>query len=218
MGSKEEREGSKPTSSLPLFSLPALRNLQHSGNLSSPLHTQASVPFRWEEQPGKPRPCTTLALPSTATTTTTPKCLDLPPRLLFTEAKLTTKTPSPTTVLEGPDNFIGKSISFSFLRKGQVPSDKAPEGRFLGTVVLSNKKDKRLFGSWRRKTAGSNLRNRSTESEVHEGNLVFSSASDDGTGGSNGRATMTVATISEKKGALGMSQAKSHFWVSLSAC
>ena len=216
MGSNEEREGSKPTSGLPLFSLPALRNLKHSGNLSSPLHTHASVPFRWEEQPGKPRPSTALALPSAITAI--PKFLDLPPRLLFAEAKLTTKTPSPTTVLEGPNNSVGRSIPFSLLRKGQLPSHKAPEGGFLGTVVPGNKKDKGLFGPWRKKKGGSSIKNSSTESEVHGGNLIFSSVSDDGTGGCNGGATMTVATVSGKRGVSGVSQAKSHFWVSLSAC
>ncbi|KAJ8444697.1 hypothetical protein Cgig2_030371 [Carnegiea gigantea] len=206
MGSNEEREGSIPTSSLPLFSLPALRNL------SSPLHTHASVPFRWEEQPGKPRPSTALALPSTAITAI-PKFLDLPPRLLFAEAKLTTKTPSPTTVLEGPNNSVGRSIPFGLLRKGQLPSHKAPEGGFLGTVVPGNKKDKGLFGPWRKKKGGSSIKSSSTESEVHGGNLIFSSVSDDGTAGCNGAATMTVATVSGKRGVSGVSQAKSHFWV-----
>ncbi|KAF8113772.1 hypothetical protein N665_0045s0017 [Sinapis alba] len=42
---------------------------------ASPIHTLASVPFCWEEQPGKPKnPLLPLSYP---------KCLDLPPRLLL---------------------------------------------------------------------------------------------------------------------------------------
>lgn len=42
---------------------------------ASPIHTLASVPFCWEDQPGKPKhPLRPLSYP---------KCLDLPPRLLL---------------------------------------------------------------------------------------------------------------------------------------
>lgn len=42
---------------------------------ASPIHTLASVPFCWEDQPGKPK---NPLLPFSY-----PKCLDLPPRLLL---------------------------------------------------------------------------------------------------------------------------------------
>ncbi|KAG2332024.1 hypothetical protein Bca52824_003204 [Brassica carinata] len=42
---------------------------------ASPIHTLASVPFCWEEQPGRPKN-PHLPFPN-------PKCLDLPPRLLL---------------------------------------------------------------------------------------------------------------------------------------
>lgn len=52
---------------------------------ASPIHTLASVPFCWEEQPGKPK--------NPLRPHSYPKCLDLPPRLLlpgeFTQMPLT---------------------------------------------------------------------------------------------------------------------------------
>ncbi|KAI9097472.1 hypothetical protein K1719_025243 [Acacia pycnantha] len=65
-----------------------------------PLHAAASVPFQWEEAPGKPRNRPAEAKPKTA------RALDLPPRLLFSEAKV-----SPTTVLDGP--YMGRTMSLT---------------------------------------------------------------------------------------------------------
>jgi len=67
------------TPKLPLFSVPLMHSMEPSGMLTPPLHSLALVPFRWEEEPGKPRPCTALA---TVTNVFTTKCLELPPRLL----------------------------------------------------------------------------------------------------------------------------------------
>ncbi|XP_010696054.2 uncharacterized protein At4g00950 [Beta vulgaris subsp. vulgaris] len=213
---------------LPLFSLLPLKSHQHySSNLNSPLHTSASVPFSWEEQPGKPLPCLTLALPSNNN-----KSLELPPRLL-NETKFT-KTPSPTTVLEGPYIFsssnVGKSSSFRFLRKRQGSfdgslnlEDTSPEKGLLGTIVLSrssssrrdnhNNHNKGLFGSWR-KRGGQNLKSKT------EGSFVFPSfLSDDGTSTTTtssscdvGGATVKVTKMSKKPNFLGLSSNKSNFW------
>ncbi|KAK1412200.1 hypothetical protein QVD17_33239 [Tagetes erecta] len=86
-----------------------------------PLQTTVSVPFRWEEQPGKPLPCTDLIITGSQYNTTRPDKthLDLPPRLaaVTPEANIVTKTSSPTTVLDGPgDVKTTKSVlsSFSF--------------------------------------------------------------------------------------------------------
>lgn len=208
---------------LPLFSLQSLKSPQHSGNLTSPLHTSASVPFKWEEHPGKPLPCLTLALPSENTLI---KTLELPPRLL-NETKS-----SPTTVLEGPYN-IGKSSSFRFLRRRQGSFDgsgalsfggsvgNSPDKGLLGTIVLSRSSSSRrdhkgLFGSWRKKN-GCNFKTKNND--THGGNFVFSSfLSDDGnstnsTGCDGGAATVKV----RKPNLLGLSPVKSHFWVSLSS-
>ncbi|XP_020412232.1 uncharacterized protein At4g00950 isoform X2 [Prunus persica] len=58
MGSEAEVE--EETLKLPLFSAPQIQSLEPSGSLTPPLYTSVSVPFRWEEEPGKPRPCTAL--------------------------------------------------------------------------------------------------------------------------------------------------------------
>ncbi|XP_042051268.1 uncharacterized protein At4g00950-like [Salvia splendens] len=79
-----------------------------------PLRPLVSIPFHWEEAPGRPRGGDATPPPSSK------RCLELPPRLLQEEGKMT-MTPSPTTVLDGP--YVGRSLSlactFSF-RKGPV--------------------------------------------------------------------------------------------------
>ncbi|OWM70373.1 hypothetical protein CDL15_Pgr027329 [Punica granatum] len=58
---------------------------ERSGLRTPPFHTIAAVPFRWEEEPGKPLPCTAIIpLPShnNSSPPPPPKCLVLPPRLL----------------------------------------------------------------------------------------------------------------------------------------
>ncbi|KAA8516191.1 hypothetical protein F0562_019370 [Nyssa sinensis] len=155
MGSEAELEPSS-TLKLPLFSIPLMQSPGPSGMLTSPLHTLASVPFRWEEEPGKPRPCTALTLCNPSTNG--PTSLELPPRLLM-ESKFT-KTPSPTTVLEGP--YVGRPIfqssSFRFRkerRQGSFvscssSSSLSPERGQLGPMVLSQRgnKERGFFGSW----------------------------------------------------------------------
>lgn len=99
---------------LSLFSLPSLQSSGDSeppGSMSPPLRSSASVPFLWEEAPGKPRRCSSCNtagdLPADEITT---KSLGLPPRLLAAVEMKFTNMPSPTTVLHGPD--AGRSMSF----------------------------------------------------------------------------------------------------------
>ncbi|CAH8383675.1 unnamed protein product [Eruca vesicaria subsp. sativa] len=75
MGEEKEKE------KLALVLATKSRSLLYSSSpasprvFASPIHTLASVPFCWEEQPGKPKdPLLPLSYP---------KCLDLPPRLLL---------------------------------------------------------------------------------------------------------------------------------------
>ncbi|CAL0319520.1 unnamed protein product [Lupinus luteus] len=70
-----------------------------------PPQTEVSVPFIWEEAPGKPRRCHTQSEPNNDNTTRT---LELPPRLLVLDK---VEVPSPTTVLGGP--YVGRAMSFS---------------------------------------------------------------------------------------------------------
>lgn len=76
---REEKEEEKAKLALVLAA--KSRSLLYSSSpasprvFASPIHTLASVPFCWEDQPGKPKnPLRPLSYP---------KCLDLPPRLLL---------------------------------------------------------------------------------------------------------------------------------------
>lgn len=88
-----------------------------------PLRSSVSIPFRWEEAPGKPRAAT----PPYSRNKTIARGLDLPPRLMLPDDPKFTIMPSPTTVLDGP--YVGRSLSlactFSF-RKG--PASGREEG------------------------------------------------------------------------------------------
>lgn len=86
---KEEKEEEKAKLALVLAA--KSRSLLYTSSpasprvFASPIHTLASVPFCWEEQPGKPK--------NPLRPHSYPKCLDLPPRLLlpgeFTQMPLT---------------------------------------------------------------------------------------------------------------------------------
>ncbi|KAJ8534827.1 hypothetical protein K7X08_016555 [Anisodus acutangulus] len=155
-----EEASNNSTPKLALFSTPPLTmKLKYSpqyssGILTPPLNTTlVSVPFKWEEQPGKPRPCTDLII--SIFNDHQPKSLEPPPARLYCLEN--TKIPSPTTVL-----------------------DNVERGR-LGTLVLYNKNNKVRCrrGYWwhrfvkRRKGGGGNKK----ETGVGEGNFVFSSSS-----------------------------------------
>ncbi|KAJ8900678.1 hypothetical protein K2173_025455 [Erythroxylum novogranatense] len=153
MGSEETEPESSSTPRLPLLSNPFSRGLMQSpetsGALTPPFYSSASIPFRWEEEPGKPRHCTILA---NKTVDFTLKSLEPPPRLLMDACFA--KRVSPTTVLEGP--YVGKSSrfqssSFRIIRRERLGSFRSccsPEKHQLGAMVLNDYK-RGLFGSWR---------------------------------------------------------------------
>ncbi|XP_039684435.1 uncharacterized protein [Medicago truncatula] len=126
-----EEENGKKIPKLPLFMSPPPMHYspERSGTKTPPLHITASIPFGWEEEPGKPRPCTDLV---TFSNPTLVKCLELPPRLF-----IDTKVPSPTTVLDGP---YKKECCDSF----------GYESGKLGSLILKEEirvKKKGCFGS-----------------------------------------------------------------------
>ncbi|XP_073145041.1 uncharacterized protein At4g00950-like [Henckelia pumila] len=89
---------------------------QRSGTATPPLQASVSVPFKWEEEPGKPRLCTALI----ALHEPEAKFLELPPCRM----PLITKTPSPTTVLDGPYNLSRpKFSSFRIFRENHDSFD-----------------------------------------------------------------------------------------------
>ncbi|KAL4376066.1 hypothetical protein GQ457_02G001250 [Hibiscus cannabinus] len=157
-----ERESAR----LPLFSSPHAHMVvspspspERSGTLTPPLRASASVPFQWEEEPGKPKPCTTV---TTFSQDFARKCLELPPRLLLLQEankkKDNNKLSSPTTVLDGP--YVGRarllSSSFRMVKSERYGSFRAgsfsPEND--GAMVLSKRGNRGFVGSRRRGDVG----------------------------------------------------------------
>lgn len=121
MGSEAKLWQNSEVPKLPLLSIAAMESPDRSGMLTSPFHTSVSVPFRWEEEPGKPRFCFTIPNNSSDTQR---KCLELPPRLLLMDHKIP-KLPPPITSQKGMFQFHKQCCgSFRF--------DK----RQLGAMVL----------------------------------------------------------------------------------
>ncbi|KAL4368050.1 hypothetical protein GQ457_05G000940 [Hibiscus cannabinus] len=128
MGFESEKESSR----LPLFSsLHAhMVSPERSGTLTPPLRSSASVsvPFLWEEEPGKPKACTTV---TPFSDDFAGKCLELPPRLLLLQEanknNNNNKLCSPNTVLDGP--YMGRarfqSSSFRMVRSERYGSFRA---------------------------------------------------------------------------------------------
>ena len=190
MGSEADCEANS-TPKLSLYSFPS-KPPEPRGTLTPPLRIQASVPFQWEEAPGKPRPCTK----TTTESSSKPKCarsLELPPRLLLSESKMT-NTSSPTTVLDGP--YVGRSISFRF----SLGSLEGLEGKKLA----KDKGGSLRWGSFRK------------TKEVVEGTFDFSSypVVDSG-GGGGGGAKMKIPRVKKRSGSFSnLSHTKPHFLVS----
>ncbi|CAL0302184.1 unnamed protein product [Lupinus luteus] len=103
---------------LPIFSIPPMKSPDKSGMKTPSFHASVSVPFDWEQEPGKPRPCNALITFSN----NIPKSLELPPRLLL---------PSPTTVLEGP--YVEDNIRFHSPPSFRIISEEG----VLGSMILT---------------------------------------------------------------------------------
>ncbi|KAL7002347.1 hypothetical protein U1Q18_003500 [Sarracenia purpurea var. burkii] len=227
MGSEAELERSS-TPKLRLLSILPLQSPERSGMLTPPLHACASVPFRWEEEPGKPRPCTTLiaAAFSDPLFNREPKSLDLPPRLQLTESKMTKTNSSPTTVLDGPDvvarPFHFSSFRFKRERQGSFGSSVgSPESGRLGEMVLisrraEGKEQRGFFGSdWGRK--GIAIIGRGKK-EVGGGCMAFSRSMDciaaDFGSGDESDTRVRMSRIRRNGSYSTLSDGKSHFWSS----
>ncbi|XVE77295.1 hypothetical protein DITRI_Ditri13aG0050900 [Diplodiscus trichospermus] len=212
-------EESSYTPKLPLLSASHahMQSPERSGMLTPPLHASASVPFRWEEEPGKPKTCTTL------TTFSKPndfaqKSLELPPRLLLQDAKIT-KLPSPTTVLEGPYMGRARFQSSSFRMGSQcygsfrAAGSCSPETMQLGSMVLSKRGYKEKVGSWKRSALKARRQNGGNS-------YVFPSFGDRDSDWSRGEEessnTSSKITRLRRIGSFPcLSRSKSHFWASI---
>ncbi|KAG7558044.1 hypothetical protein ISN44_As11g039620 [Arabidopsis suecica] len=127
-----EQEGNLSVMILPV--LPVKPNT-HSHSMSSPIHSSisASVPFSWEEEPGKPKQHSSSSSSSSSPLTSysssspeTHKSLELPPRLhlLEKDGGSVTKLHSPITVFDGPYSMTRSkrmdSPSFRMMVKGSA--------------------------------------------------------------------------------------------------
>ncbi|KAL5061305.1 hypothetical protein RYX36_032909 [Vicia faba] len=136
MGSEGNQHSSIPR--LPLFSTPSAMQMkssspERSGTVTPPLQTSGSVPFRWEQEPGKPKICNALV----TYVNPTDKSLELPPRLLA--------LPSPTFLQQGPYVTSNRFQSPSF----RIENNTNCYGS-SGTKNILLKGDSGWFGSWRK--------------------------------------------------------------------
>ncbi|WJX85738.1 hypothetical protein P8452_68146 [Trifolium repens] len=160
-GEASEQESSIPR--LPLFSVSPMQKQMESperpGTVTPPLQTSGSVPFRWEQEPGKPRFCNALV----PFINPTEKCLELPPRLLAAA--------SPTLLQQGPYVTSNRFRSPSFKIEednncyGSFSSDRGLLGSTMGVLI---KRDSAWFGSWRKNVK---------RDQINGGSHVFPSSS-----------------------------------------
>ncbi|ESQ43207.1 hypothetical protein EUTSA_v10014570mg [Eutrema salsugineum] len=144
MGFANDQDRFCSTPKLPLFSYPMNRAYETPGLATPPVNIAGSVPFLWEEAPGKPR--SSIRKPARSNQTGekrgAARCLDLPPRLLLPGESCKSSTanePSPTTVLDGPCDLRRRSLS--------LPRSASVIRKLRG--VPAPAKEKRLFGSSR---------------------------------------------------------------------
>ncbi|OAY61383.1 uncharacterized protein At4g00950 [Manihot esculenta] len=194
-----------PTPKLSLLSLPSKPQESPAGMLTPPIHTLASVPFQWEEAPGKPRP---LATNQVHPKSKTARCLELPPRMLC-EARVN-NVPSPATVSDVPDlgaqhQSLPRSRSLSFGKGMSLFSRFENLGR-------RDNKGGAISGSSR---WGSFRRNK----QVVEGSVDISTSPvvDRGCGG-GGEGVSTkvkITRIRRKSSFLSFSSTRTHLWTNI---
>lgn len=194
MGCDLKNESCTPPK-LSLFSLPS-QPPEPLGLLTPPLQAPASVPFQWEEVPGKPRECAAVSPRPKAA-----RCLELPPRLLATEVKVNDMAVSPTTVLEGPQ--VGRSLSFSFsFRKGPFRS-LAPTAQGSSSSIRREAKEGQS-GSCRWST--SDKENRDVGGSLDLSSFLFGESVNDNGGGCTrggcGSETKVKMTKMRRRGSL----------------
>lgn len=189
MGFKTEKETSIELN-LSLFSLPS-KPQEPPEALTPPLRTIASIPFQWEEAPGKPRHCNAESKPQSART------LELPPRLV-SEPKLAqnNNAASPTTVLDGPE--MGRSLFVSY-------SFRSPES--LGRRISRESRAGYFGGSSR---WGSFRKNK----DVVEANFDISPSSSKFGAGDGEAAKVKISSVRRRNSFLSLSQTKSPLLVS----
>jgi len=183
MGSEKRKLHEDEPKTPPKLSLLKISRANMPPELPTPPPRMAvSVPFEWEEAPGRPRPCHRRSKPE-GSSDDVARTLELPPRLLL-EAKVS----SPTTVLDGP--YVGRAMSFtsSFRpskdtwnanfasnRWSALKKNDSEEGRFDLSSLTEERTAKVKITRVRRKGSFSSLSHRSSHMWVC--NLLFLSIS-----------------------------------------
>ncbi|XP_068667378.1 uncharacterized protein At4g00950-like [Aristolochia californica] len=146
MGTEPHPNPSNSTLKLSFYTLPN-QSPEQAGMLTPPLRPPATVPFLWEEVPGKPRSFSATG-DNLFSGGGRGRNLGLPPRLQ-SEANLVT---SPTTVLDGP--YIARSASCTSQRSVKdYTSEKGPGSSFF--QFHRKEKDKvkdRMLSFWGKRT------------------------------------------------------------------
>ncbi|KAF8114538.1 hypothetical protein N665_0036s0066 [Sinapis alba] len=109
----DDQERFCETPKLPLFLIPLNRPSDTPGLATPPVNIAGSVPFLWEEAPGKPRVSDENKPPASKQNAVgggrgVVRCLELPPRMI---SPASANEPSPTTVLDGPYVVPRRSLS-----------------------------------------------------------------------------------------------------------
>ncbi|KAG6655165.1 hypothetical protein CIPAW_05G197700 [Carya illinoinensis] len=167
-----------------------------------PRSVTASIPFQWEEAPGKPRPCASDSKPNISART-----LELPPRLQ-SESKAA-NMPSPTTVLNGPyvgGRPVSHSHRFSMIRSSSTVED-------LHSRRLAPAKEKGggvHFGSMRWGSFGKN------REDLH-GSFRFSSSvvNDYHDGGDESTTKVKITRVRRRKSVMSLAGTGSNLLASI---
>ncbi|KAJ4875725.1 Uncharacterized protein Rs2_40743 [Raphanus sativus] len=149
MGFTKDQDRFCSTPKLPLFSYPTNMPYETPGLATPPVNIGGSVPFLWEEAPGKPKARSSVRKPPRSNRTGEKRgavrSLDLPPRLLLRPEEpcksFTADEPSPTTVLDGPHDLRRRALS--------LPRSAYVVRKLRGVPAPAPAKEKRLFGSSR---------------------------------------------------------------------
>ncbi|CAN8244494.1 unnamed protein product [Cochlearia groenlandica] len=197
--------------STPKLTYPLNRAYETPGSATPPVNIAGSIPFLWEEAPGKPLssgkkpPRPNVAGENKAAA----RYLHLPPPPGET-CKSTANEPSPTTVLDGPYDLRRRSLS--------LPRSAAVIRKLRGVPAPAPEKEKRLFGSERWGSFGGCK-------DVSEGIFDFSRSRDgvcdcrrdwEGGGGKlsgDGGVKVKLYRVLKRKGSLfNLSHTKSDLW------
>ncbi|KAG1367667.1 hypothetical protein COCNU_14G001350 [Cocos nucifera] len=128
---------------LNLYSLPSQRR-EPAGMATPPVRVPVSVPFSWEEAPGKPRKEPGLGDPRPSPSPVWHRGLDLPPRMVLEEMRSNNNLSS-IAVHDGP-YVLGRAATCSAFSSGENPVKTKERGVWFWRRVKERKV--RRDGNW----------------------------------------------------------------------